>query len=201
METSLNSDHLPIVIAMSQCSERILSEKKTYVNFKKADWEGFREFCDERFSDIEPPEDVHKAEKILRRIFLKAKDRFIPSGRIPKIRHNFPSSATILADERDSLRETNPADPRLNDLNKDINKLLNTHRKEQWTSHLGKATFSNGLLWKTIKGLTKPQKRVENTIIAFGDAHHSNPLKCANSFNAQSTEKTKPANPESANQR
>lgn len=61
----------------------------------------FTQFWDERFAGLHTPTDVVAGENILRYIRKKAKDLFIPAGRINTIRHNFPSSAALLADERD----------------------------------------------------------------------------------------------------
>ena len=51
-------------------------------------------------------------------------------GRIPKVRPNFSAEASCLADERDKIRAANPADHRLHELGKEINKLVAEHK---WT--------------------------------------------------------------------
>ena len=54
----------------------------------------------------------------------KASGLFIPTGRIQHFRPTLPASAKSLADERDIKRGLYPAYESLNDLNKQIKKLL-----------------------------------------------------------------------------
>ena len=41
-ERALGSDHLPIIVTLVQEITMVAADKKTYINFKKADWAGFK---------------------------------------------------------------------------------------------------------------------------------------------------------------
>jgi hypothetical protein len=75
----------------------------------------------------------------------------VPAGRIPIIRPNFSTAAAKLADERDTLRSTNPSDPKLKELNYTIRKMVYEYKKNKWLEHLKEASFNKGPknLWKT----------------------------------------------------
>lgn len=79
------------------------------MNFGKADWENFRSFTEYKFRKVLLPLDVFSSDKLFVSVMKKAAKRFIPAGRIPKIRPNFPSSGAMLADERDELRQQGPS--------------------------------------------------------------------------------------------
>ena len=67
-------------------------------------------------------------EMNIRRILNSAgKKSFIPAGRMPNIRPNFPAEASRLANKRDKIRAANPADHRLQELGKELNKLVAKH--------------------------------------------------------------------------
>ena len=53
--------------------------------------------------------------------------------------------------ERDNIRATNPADPRLDQLNTEIKDSINTHKKEVWLEHLANCPAGSKKLWDTIK--------------------------------------------------
>ena len=63
----------------------INSEKRTFINFKKADWELFLNKSEEEFAKLPPPIDVHKGEKTFRKIINTVSKQAIPHGRIKEI--------------------------------------------------------------------------------------------------------------------
>lgn len=189
--TSLGSDHLPIIVTLGRSVSKVESHKQTFVNFSKADWAAFEEFTEEKFSKQYLPLDTYNAEKVFSSVMKKAARRCIPSGRIPRIRPNFPTSAAILADERDEIRARDPANPRISELNKRISSLVSEHKQKKWHEHVEKSSFNSGQnnLWKVIKGLNNPQKQSQNTMISFDNNPTDKSGKCAKLFNSQFTEK------------
>ncbi|XP_059220579.1 uncharacterized protein LOC131995697 [Stomoxys calcitrans] len=133
---SLGSGHLPIILTIDRPPDFITSERRTFINYKKADWSGFREYTNRRFSELPPPSDVLVAERKFRDIINAAAARFIPAGRIPQVRPNFPAQAVVLADERDGIRAMDPANPRISELNLEINRVVNEHKRNLWLEHL-----------------------------------------------------------------
>ena len=185
--TSLSSDHLPLHIQISSEITKIPSENKTYINFNKADWTGFYNFTEDFFSKATLNNNVHVSEKLFRNTLNKAAKKFIPAGRIPKVLNAMPTETVRLLEERDELRKTNPADPRLAEMNKDINITIRDHRKKKWLEHLSNCAPNSKKLWTTVKSLTNPPKTCTNQSISFGDKHYLDPKKIANNLNRQYT--------------
>lgn len=188
---ALSSDHIPILITL-QISTQVNKEKsrhQCYKNFAKADWDGFLKHVDEKIAKVPSPTNVHSGEKILQGILNKAARLFIPAGKHQEIRHNFPTSAARLADERDNLRKHDPQNPRIQQLSKEINHLVNKHIRQKWHKHLEKSSFKHGMtnLWLTIKKLSNPQKQSKSSVISFNDRPIPDNRKCATEFNRQYT--------------
>lgn len=47
---ALNSDQIPIVLNVNKSAEFIKTENGTFINFRKADFEKFRDICEHQFS-------------------------------------------------------------------------------------------------------------------------------------------------------
>ncbi|XP_037809210.1 uncharacterized protein LOC119601986 [Lucilia sericata] len=157
----LGSDHLPIIVCLDRPNDFIVSERRQYVNQKKADWHGFREFTERIFSDLNFPSNVHHSERKFRETVISAAARFIPAGRISVVRPHFPAEAARLADERDDIRNTNPGDPRLTQLNIEISRLVNEDKRKRWLDHLKNCNLSSGVskLWSTVRSLSLTRRR------------------------------------------
>ncbi|XP_036340346.1 uncharacterized protein LOC118749652 [Rhagoletis pomonella] len=162
---------------------------RTYTNFNKADWNGFAEVTESSFAALPTPTDVHAGERQFRKVVTAAADRFIPSGRIAEVRPNFPAEAAVLANERDHLRQVDPGDPRLRELNLEIRQLVNQHKRTKWEEHLKACNFTSGVskLWSTVRSLSNPTKRDDRVEISFEGHASSDPKKCANYFSRQFT--------------
>ena len=184
---SLGSDHLPIHIKISSEIKTIPSTKQTYINFKKADWQGFRDFSEQLFLNAPTTNNIHASEKFFRKTINKAASRFIPAGRIPEMVSNMPTETVRLMKERDTLRQQDPSDARIYDLNKQINQQHNEHRTKKWLDHLKNCEPNSQKLWSTIKGINNPKRTTQNQSISFNSKHHLNPNKIANKFNSQFT--------------
>ncbi|XP_036327227.1 uncharacterized protein LOC118739838, partial [Rhagoletis pomonella] len=127
---TLASDHLPIVVSINKPTDFAPADHRTYTNFNEADWDGFAEVTESSFAALPTPTNIHTGESQFRRVVTAAAARFIPSGRIAEVRPNFPAEAAVLANERDHLRQVDPGDPRLRDLNLEIRKLVNQHKRK-----------------------------------------------------------------------
>ena len=194
VDISLGSDHLPIHISMTTEIEKCHAPNKTFVNFKKADWASFTSQTEAAFSRTTTNSDVHQSEKTFRNIINKAAKQHIPAGRIPKTFNAMPTQTAKLVEERDKIRRENPADPRIQDLNHEINIKIKEHRQDKWLEHLEKCGPGTKQLWDTIKSVDKPPRQPDNQGIMFSKKHFNKPKNLANQFNAQYTpgSETKP---------
>ena len=185
---ALNSDHLPIIVGVAKSADFIAAERRSFINFGKANWEEFTAFTEAEFDALPLPTSVCEGEKALRTVITHAASRFIPRGRIPNIWPNFPSKAACLARTRDQLRSEDASDPRIPVINKEIDKLVRDHCRSKWLKHLEGAELSNKKLWKTIKSLNNKAKLEDNCSISFNGAMVSDATKCATLFNRQFVE-------------
>ena len=188
IKPALSSDHLPILITISTLVKKIKAPKRTYINFIKADWDKFTEYTEEEFGKIAMTDNVCTAEKTFRKILNKAAGRHIPAGRIPKTDGSLiPEEASDLIEERNTLRATNPSDPRINELNNEINKKIADHKREKWREKVDECKQNSNKLWTTIKTLNGNLPRTNNMGIYFNNKVINDPKKLANKFNAQFT--------------
>ena len=187
-ETKLSSDHLPIILTVNAEFTRHKSANRTYINFAKADWSGFKDYAENAFATAPAVTDVHKSEKLFRKIVQKAAKKFIPAGRILKPINSIPSDAADMIKERDDIRNQNPSDQRIPDLNKDINRTINNHKKKKWQEHLAECAPGSQKLWKTIKQLSNNEhQQPPNQGITFDNRMTNDPKKIANKFNSMYT--------------
>ena len=186
-ETSLNSDHLPIHITICTESKLVKAPKRTFINFKKADWQNFSEYIEDNISSAPNTDDTHKREKFLRDLINTSAKIYIPSGRIPKVTHEIPQEAADRIEERDEIRHADPKDPRIPALNIDIKNIINNHKREKWLAHLESCEPNTKKLWDTIKSLNAPPKPPENQSISFNNIVYDNTQKIADKLNQQYT--------------
>ena len=85
---ALNSDHNPIKISYNTKTKfRLIQHRRSYTNYRKADWQGFTNSIENALTDTTDITDVHKSNKILTLLLLDADKHYIPKG---KIRPNTP---------------------------------------------------------------------------------------------------------------
>ena len=186
-QTELSSDHLPITISLETEIKSIPSENKTFINFRKADWDKFTTLTEDKFSKARPPTDVYSGEKFFRNIINKAANSTIPKGRIPEVFPNTPTETAEKITRRNELRKDNPQAPELRELNKEIDHERNVHNREKWRSTVQDINRKTdpSKLFKLIKHLNGGPKSSPNQAIKFKGKYLSNPTKIANSFNSQ----------------
>ena len=81
VSTSQASDHLLIFITINSELSTIDGSRRTYINFKKADWARYADACDEYLAEAGETRTVEQAEKTSRKAVNKASGLFIPAGR------------------------------------------------------------------------------------------------------------------------
>ena len=120
---SLASDQLTILITSNSKLSTIDGPRRTYINFKKADWARYAEACDKYLAEVGETRSVEQALKTFMKAVNKASGLFIPDDRNQHFKPTLPASAKSLVDERDRKCGLNPTDETINDLNKQIQKL------------------------------------------------------------------------------
>ena len=188
-KTTLGSDHLPILITCSTKLNIQDAAKNTYINFKKADWNSFKQETEDEFNNISLPTSIYKGEKTFRKILLKCAKHCIPQGKIKQTIPNVPTEATVKMKTRDDLRMTNPNSPEIAELNFEIENLIKKHRQEKWKEEIEKIDRKSdpGRLFKFFRNLNGQPTDKNNSAIKFKNKYLANPLKIANGFNKQYT--------------
>jgi RNA polymerase subunit RPABC4/transcription elongation factor Spt4 len=189
-KTSLSSDHLPIIITINtKTNFRLNLSKRTFINYKKANWEKFTEEIENNIQSAPTPENVHHSNKLLTNLILLADKHYIPKGKVKDINHPLPQNIKQKIKERNILREKNPSDPLIIPLSKEITQMIHKNRRSTWESKLdqiGNHKKNSHKYWNTINSLKgKHTPTPPNTIITFNNKPaHTNHQK-ATAFNKQ----------------
>ena len=80
---ALSSDHLPITTTINiRHDYRLQQNRRTFTNYKKADWTQFTEDTGSAFVPTTIPTNIHTANRIFTNIILMADKHNIPKGKI-----------------------------------------------------------------------------------------------------------------------
>ncbi|XP_039970083.1 uncharacterized protein LOC120781978 [Bactrocera tryoni] len=155
---TLASDHLPIIISIEKPPDFVSVDNRTFVNFNKANWVGFTEFTENTFNALPIPADVSVGKRRFRKVIAAVTAE---AAVLANERDTLPTAeAAVLANERDSLCHADPGDPRIKDLNLEIRRLVNHHKRTKWIKHLMSCNLSTDVnkLWATVKALSNPKR-------------------------------------------
>ena len=122
--TALNSDHLPITITLDSLTPPLPLPRSTFTNFRKADWEGYREETEAAFGALPPPGSCLQGEAVFRKILISASKHHIPSGFIPDYKPGLTPDTVALTRERDVQQASSPTSPRLRELGEPISRSI-----------------------------------------------------------------------------
>ena len=79
---ALSSDHLPIITTINiRHDYRLQQNRRTFTNYKKADWTQFTEDTESAFAQTTIPTNIHTANRIFTNIILMADKQNIPKAR------------------------------------------------------------------------------------------------------------------------
>ena len=99
---ALNSDHLPILLTIQTDNKiTIQQNRRSYTNYRKADWDKFTQDTEDAFSALQPPTDIHDANKTFTNILYQAGKKHIPVGKIRNTDKLLPQ------DIRNKIRQRN----------------------------------------------------------------------------------------------
>ena len=187
--TALSSDHLSIFITINTKVSTLPKTNRCYTNYRKANWPEFTTAIDNTLLDSPTPNNVHIGNTILTNAILMADKYHIPKGKINTHHTPLPENITNKIKLRNSIRATNPKDPAIESLNKEINKLISIHKTNQWKEKLnGKWDHKSNTYtyWKTLEHLAgKPSTPQPNRTIQFNNKDKSKTQNIAQSFNKQ----------------
>ena len=177
---TLNSDHLPILLTIQTDNKHTIQQnRQSYTNYRKADWDKFTQDTEDAFSALQPPTDIHDANKTFTNILYQTGKKHIPVGRIRNTDKRLPQL----------ISQNTLQDPSIPELNKEISTLISTNKTEIWREHIEKPwdhRRNTSTYWNTIHGLAhKRPPQQDNNSITFKDNTHINPKDIASAFNKQ----------------
>ena len=80
---ALNSDHLPILLTIQTDNKHTIQQnRRSYTNYRKADWNKFTQDTEDAFTALQPPTDIHDTNKTFTNILYQAGRKHMPVGRI-----------------------------------------------------------------------------------------------------------------------
>ena len=189
--TKLSSDHLPIMITVNSGTE-IKKHNRTFINYKKANWEKFTEYIENKIEDTEETEDPHKLNKIIVEAIREADKIYVPRGNIKSKTNPMPEHIRTKITERNELRSRDPNNVEITILNDEIKNDIRRYKQELWQDKINSNNWDHKTnatnYWSTMKLLQgKRQTQATNRTIEFKNKISTTNQQIANSFNKQYT--------------
>jgi hypothetical protein len=144
----LNSDHLPITIALPSDEAPPRRSAKCYTNFRKANWPMFIRESEAAFCQLQYPSTCGAGVKAFCHVILEAAKHHIPAG----YRHDFTPcisrDAADLIEERDNIRAA------ISELNNSINRIISENKKAIWRDRVQSSGSrpDTSKLWSLFEG-------------------------------------------------
>ena len=189
-KTNLGSDHLPILINLQMYVPINPIQHRSSINLKKANWDRYSREIEDKLSKRRLPTNCQKGENNLRVIILKAASHHIPSGRHRLNTEPVPTEILEKLRARDDLRSRDSTSPALPEMNDEITRITNEHKRQKWRQFVETLDHKTDptKLWRTIKAIYgKSAPKAENEAITFDGSQLSSPKQIANYFNRQFT--------------
>ena len=118
---ALNSDHLPILLTIQTDNKNTIQQnRRSYTNYRKADWDKFTQDTEDAFSALQPPTDIHDANKTFTNILYQAGKKHIPVGKIRNTDKLLPQDIRNKIRQRNRTSKNTPQHPSIPELNKYI---------------------------------------------------------------------------------
>ena len=165
--TTLNSDHLPIIIKLADWfPDSPIDPNRTYKKIRRDRWPNFTTETELRFAREPPTTTCSAGEKRLRDILQTAAKHHIPADYVCDLLETLPDEAKPLVRERDRLRTLNPSHPHISQLNNQVADLIATSNRDKLRTAVEPCnrTQDTGLLWKLIGTITEKKPESNQTI-------------------------------------
>ena len=190
---ALSSDHIPIITTINiRHDYRLQQNRRTFTNYKKADWTQFTEDTESAFAQTTIPTNIHTANRIFTNIILMADKHNIPKGKMLRNCRLLPDHIVCKITQRNNIRRANTCDPALKLLNEEITSDI--QKQNIWKDAHWDHRHNTHTLWKTIHGLSnRAPPHTLNTSITFNNKIATTPTHIANCFTKQFTNTVKHA--------
>ena len=192
---ALSSDHLPIKTTINvQHNFRLQTYRRTFTNYKKANWTQFTKETKLAFSQTKYPTTytvLHNVNRIFTNIILLADKHNISKGNMSNTSRMLPEHIVCNITQRDNIKRANSCDPALKPLNHEIISDIALHKQNLWKQYLNANwdhRHNTHTLWKNSHGLlNRAAPTPQNCTITFNKKIATSPKNIANCFNKQFT--------------
>ena len=134
---ALSSDHLPIITTISKRHNyRLQQNRRTFTNYKKADWTQFTEDTESAFAHTTIPTNIHTASRMVTIIILMPDKRDIPKSKMHSNCRLLPDHIVCTITQRNNIRRANTCNPALKLLNEEITSDIQKHKQNLWNEYL-----------------------------------------------------------------
>ena len=153
--TQLNSDHVPISISFNNDNPPT-RRRKSYTNFRLADWDAFRAETERLFSTAGDPLSTTAGARTFTNIINRTSNKTIPTGYQKNIRSVLSPEIRQLTADRDRLRQLDHNDPSLPDLNRVIAQRSRDEALKTWTDHVTSCSHTTNTkkFWRLLRSLS-----------------------------------------------
>jgi hypothetical protein len=189
--TKLASDHIPIITTINTHKKTKPNLTRTFINYKKAKWDLFKQQIEDKLTEVPPPDEIHKATKYITKVIRDADQKHIPRGSIKPKGSILPSEIKEKITQRNDLRKRSPNDQSLPVINDEITRAVRNHKRDLWVAHINKDwnhKINTSILHETIKKLQGKQSQTEsNRTITFQNKTKITDTQIADAFTKQYT--------------
>ena len=185
---ALLSDHLPIITTIKiRHDYRLQQNRRTFTNYKKADWTQLTEDTESIFTQTTIPTNIHTANRIFTNIILMADKHTIPKGKMHSNCRHLPEDIYKIT-QINYIRRANTCDPALKLLNEEITSDIQKHKhmEEALRRSLGPQAQHTRSLEDQTWSIQQSTTTTLNTSITFNNKI-ATPKHIANCFTKQFT--------------
>ena len=183
---ALSSDHLPIITTINiRHDYRLQQNRRTFTNYKKADWTQFTEDTVRFRSDHHTHQHTH-CQHNFHKHHTDGRQVEHTKGKMHSNCRLLPEDIVCKITQRNNIRRANTCDSALKLLNEEITSDIQKHKQNIWKEHLAAHwdhRHNTHTLWKTIHGLSnRAPPHTLNTSITFNNKIATTPKHIANCF-------------------
>ena len=188
----IGSDHRPIVTQIKSERKRSPVLRRTRWNFKKANWEAYRETSDILLLSLEDKEDIDHTNDTITQMILKAASQHIPRGYHKKFKPFWNDDLQTAVAEREKSRqalEKAPSPTTKTSYNKACAKVKRTvknSKREKWTKTCNELDLRHGgtKAWNLVSNLSGVRRKENPKPIADKDQYIADDQKKAECYNS-----------------
>lgn len=163
----LDSDHFPVVMKIHSTLQEVKKEDRR--NFKKANWDGFKNNITsniKKITSFNSPKDIDDAVSHLTKIIKNSIEENVPLYKPKTQQHTLPDSILKKINTRNKLlrynrRRRNPLIRKdINDLRAEIEEDIKSKNNKKWNDTVSKLSTQDHSAWKVTKGLIRQPAKI-----------------------------------------